>query len=119
MKFNMKIYGIGGFNEVGKNMTAVDLGEDVILFDCGLFLPPIVELEEAEKVYTEKRLRAIRAVPNDIILDCFNGTGTTTAVAAKLNRRFIGIDQNANYCKFAKSRIRKIIKELNDKIQIG
>jgi mRNA degradation ribonuclease J1/J2 len=29
----MRIFGIGGFNEVGKNMTAVDLGEDVILFD--------------------------------------------------------------------------------------
>jgi len=67
----MRIYGIGGFNEVGKNMTAVDLGDDVILFDCGLFLPPIVELEEAEKVYTEKRLRAIGAVPSDIVLDKF------------------------------------------------
>ena len=55
----MKIYGIGGFNEVGKNMTAVDLGEDVILFDCGFFLPPIVELEEGERVtarlYNAKR----------------------------------------------------------------
>ena len=65
----MKIYGIGGYNEVGKNMTAVDLGDDVILFDCGLFLPPIVELEEAEKVYTEKKLRAIKAVPDDLLLD--------------------------------------------------
>jgi len=65
----MKIYGIGGFNEVGKNMTAVDLGEDVILFDCGLFLPPIVELEESEKVYTEKGLRSIGAIPSDNILD--------------------------------------------------
>lgn len=65
----MKIYGIGGFNEVGKNMTAVDLGEDVILFDCGLFLPPIVELEESEKVYTEKGMRSIGAIPSDNILD--------------------------------------------------
>jgi len=65
----MRIYGIGGFNEVGKNMTAVDLGEDVILFDCGLYLPPIVELEEKEKVYTEKKLRQIKAVPSDTILD--------------------------------------------------
>ncbi len=65
----MRIYGIGGFNEVGKNMTAVELKDDVILFDCGLFLPPIVELEEAEKVYTEKKLRSIKAVPNDLLLD--------------------------------------------------
>src|SRR3989344_4254241 len=65
----MKIYGIGGYNEVGKNMTAVELKDDVILFDCGLFLPPIVELEEADKVYNEKKLRSIGAVPNDLILD--------------------------------------------------
>ncbi len=67
----MRIYGIGGYNEVGKNMTAIDLGEDVIVFDCGLFLPPIIELEEAEKVYTEKRLKAIGAIPADDILEKF------------------------------------------------
>lgn len=67
----MNIYGIGGFNEVGKNMTAVEVGEDVFLFDCGLYLPPIVELVETEKngAYTEKKLRAIHAVPSDHILD--------------------------------------------------
>jgi ribonuclease J len=65
----MKIHTIGGYNEVGKNMTAIELKDDVILFDCGLFLPPIVELEEADKVYTEKKLRSIGAVPSDEILD--------------------------------------------------
>jgi len=65
----MRIYGIGGYNEVGKNMTAVELKDDVFLFDCGLYLPPIVELEEAERAYTEKKLRAIGAVPSDDILD--------------------------------------------------
>jgi len=65
----IKIYWIGGYNEVGKNMTAVDLGEDVILFDCGVFLPPIVALEERERAYTEKRLRQIGAVPSDEVLD--------------------------------------------------
>jgi len=74
----MKIYTVGGYNEVGKNMTVVDLGEDVFIFDCGVFLPPIIELQESEKVYTEKKLRSIGAVPNDLILDnciyfhCFN-----------------------------------------------
>ncbi|MBR9706293.1 RNase J family beta-CASP ribonuclease [Candidatus Pacearchaeota archaeon] len=76
----MKIYTIGGYNEVGKNMTAVDLGDDVILFDCGFFLPPIVELEESEKVYTEKKLRSIAAVPNDLILDRENLRGKVRAI---------------------------------------
>jgi len=31
---------------------------------------------------------------NSIILDCFAGSGTTLAVAEKLNRRFIGVDCN-------------------------
>ncbi len=65
----MQIYGIGGFNEVGKNMTVIDLGEDAIAFDCGLFLPPIMELEEVEKVYTERRLKSIGAIPSDDFLD--------------------------------------------------
>jgi ribonuclease J len=68
-KDSIKIYPVGGFNEVGKNMTAVDLGEDVIIFDGGLFLPPIVELEESERAYTEKKLRSIGAIPDDLILD--------------------------------------------------
>ena len=33
----------------------------------------------------------------DIVLDPFFGTGTTGAVAKKLGRNFIGIEQNANY----------------------
>ena len=65
----MKIHGIGGYNEVGKNMSVIELNEDVFLFDCGLYFPPILELEETERVYTEKRLRAIGAVPSDYILD--------------------------------------------------
>ncbi|MEK6885912.1 MAG: MBL fold metallo-hydrolase [Nanoarchaeota archaeon] len=65
----MDVYTIGGFNEVGKNMVVVDLGEDAFIFDCGLFLPPIVELEEKEKGYNEKILRSIGALPNDYILD--------------------------------------------------
>ena len=34
---------------------------------------------------------------NDTILDPFFGTGTTGAVAKKLNRNFIGIEQDLNY----------------------
>ncbi len=41
---------------------------------------------------------------NDVILDPFNGVGTTTAVAKKLNRRYIGIDISEKYCAIAKKR---------------
>ena len=29
----VKIYAIGGYSEVGKNMTAVEINEDVFIFD--------------------------------------------------------------------------------------
>ncbi len=65
----MKIHSIGGYNEVGKNMTALETGDDVILFDDGLFLPAIVGLSEREKVHTEKSMRALGALPDDLYLD--------------------------------------------------
>lgn len=67
----MKIHAIGGYNEVGKNMTALEIGDDVILFDAGLYLPPIVELEEREKlgIYNENSLRNMKAIPDDLVLD--------------------------------------------------
>ncbi len=67
----MEICTIGGFEEVGKNMTAVKVGEDVIIFDAGIYLPPLIELQEQEQQikYTEKMLRRIKAIPDDLILD--------------------------------------------------
>ncbi|MBI2449381.1 RNase J family beta-CASP ribonuclease [Candidatus Pacearchaeota archaeon] len=67
----MKIHAIGGYNEVGKNMTALEIGKDVIIFDAGLYLPPIVELEEREKldIYNERTLRDMKAIPDDLVLD--------------------------------------------------
>lgn len=65
----MKIHTIGGYNEVGKNMTALEINDDVILFDAGLFLPAIVGLSEREKILTEKGMRALGALPDDLYLE--------------------------------------------------
>jgi len=68
----MKIHAIGGYDEVGKNMTALEIGEDVILFDCGIFLPAIVGVAEREKIPTERGMRAIGALPDDLYLEKHN-----------------------------------------------
>jgi DNA modification methylase len=44
---------------------------------------------------------------DDIVLDPFNGAGTTTFVANKLGRKYIGIDISETYCEIAESRIAK------------
>lgn len=40
-----------------------------------------------------RRLIEICTKPNDIVLDFFVGSGTTSCVALKINRRFIGVEQ--------------------------
>ena len=43
----------------------------------------------------------------DLILDPFLGSGTTAVVAKKLQRKFIGIEQDKNYFTLAKKRLKK------------
>ena len=43
--------------------------------------------------------------PDDLVLDPFNGTCTTGAVAKKLGRRFIGIEREPKYARAAEKRI--------------
>jgi DNA modification methylase len=45
----------------------------------------------------------------DVVLDPFNGVGTTTAVAKKLSRRYIGIDYSQEYCDKAKQRLNETL----------
>ncbi|AHK22597.1 Modification methylase DpnIIB [Candidatus Hepatoplasma crinochetorum Av] len=47
---------------------------------------------------------------NDVILDPFFGTGTTGAVAKKLHRNFIGIENNEKYINYANDRIKNVDK---------
>ncbi len=52
-----------------------------------------------------RRLIKLFSYKNDIVLDPFNGAGTTTLVSRKLRRRFIGIDVSLQYCTTAFQRI--------------
>lgn len=38
-KPKLKIYSLGGLNEIGKNMTAFECGNDIIIVDCGIGFP--------------------------------------------------------------------------------
>ncbi len=44
---------------------------------------------------------------NDVILDPFNGVGTTTFTASKTNRRYVGFDISQSYCDIAIKRIKE------------
>ena len=46
--------------------------------------------------------------PNDIVLDCFSGSGTTCVAAKELGRRFIGIEIDERYHKISVDRLNGI-----------
>lgn len=51
---------------------------------------------------------------NDVILDCFMGSGTTGVACLKTNRKFIGIEIDENYFKIAKERIERLYRGLSN-----
>jgi adenine specific DNA methylase Mod len=55
----------------------------------------------------------VKIKPPSIVLDCFMGSGTTMAVAQKLNRRWIGIDCNKGSIQTTIKRLQNIAN--NDK----
>ena len=59
-----------------------------------------------------ERVLKLFSYQEDIVLDPFNGAGTTTLVAYRLNRKYIGIDISKEYSKTAKKRIKELKNQL-------
>ena len=45
---------------------------------------------------------------NDLVLDCFMGSGTTAAVAKKLNRNFVGCEIDKKFYRYSLERLKSI-----------
>lgn len=54
------------------------------------------------------RIMQIATNENDLVLDCFMGSGTTAAVAHKFGRNYIGIELNRKVYKYASERLKKV-----------
>ncbi len=78
----IEICSVGGYNEVGKNMTAVRVNDDVVIFDAGLYMPAVVELQEKEETQvSEKVLRGCGALPDDDFLTKIGWSSKVKALA--------------------------------------
>lgn len=64
-----------------------------------------------------ERIIRICSKPNDLIFDCFMGSGTTQAVSMKLGRRFIGCDINLGAIQTTTKRLIGLERELSSKLQ--
>ena len=69
--------------------------------------------QKPEKLYAKLILASSRV--GDIVFDPFMGSGTACVVAKKLNRHYIGIEINQEYCMLASKRIN--IADKNKRIQ--
>lgn len=55
-----------------------------------------------------ERVLKLFSFKGDVVLDPFNGVGTTTLVSCKLSRKYLGIDVSKEYCKVAKERLKTV-----------
>ena len=54
-KQNLRIIPLGGLEEIGKNITAFEYGNDIIVLDCGMAFPDDEIKERSDYVLSEIR----------------------------------------------------------------
>lgn len=67
------------------------------------------EFDYAKPENLIKSILEVATAENDLVLDFFLGSGTTCAVAHKMNRRYIGVDQMDYIEHLAVERLKKVI----------
>ena len=75
--------------------------------------------QKPEKLYAKLILASTK--PGDKVFDPFLGSGTSAVVAYKLNRNYVGIELNRDYCLWAAKRLmnatkNKVIQGYSDKV---
>lgn len=95
----------------GKKLATLvcDLWQDIAFNN--LFQEGDCEFKNAKK--PEKLLQRILELTtqeNDLVMDFFAGSGTTLAVAHKMKRRFVGIEQMDYVKNITKERLKKVVE---------
>lgn len=78
---------------------------------CNYFLHPNKSSYGKTKHPTEKpealfeKFIKTSSNENEVVIDIFLGSGTTAVVCEKLNRKWIGVEINPEYCEISKNRI--------------
>jgi ribonuclease J len=72
---DIEIVAVGGYDEVGRNMTAVRCGKEIVIFDMGLRLDQVMIHEDAEVENMHSLdLIQMKAIPDDTMMNTVEGT---------------------------------------------
>lgn len=88
-----------------------DVWDDIIALDAKNKTERISEFSgdgQKPEALLERIIDSV-TVENDIVLDFFMGSGTTAAVAHKMNRRYIGIEQLDYFYSVPVERLKKVV----------
>jgi adenine-specific DNA-methyltransferase len=68
---------------------------------------PVFDTPKPEQLI--RRILKIATKPGDIVLDAYLGSGTTTAVAHKMGRHYIGIEEGLHAVSHCANRMRQVV----------
>ncbi|MDD1712238.1 MAG: RNase J family beta-CASP ribonuclease [Methanoregulaceae archaeon] len=72
---DIEIVAVGGYDEVGRNMTAVRCGKEIVIIDMGLRLDQVMIHEDAEVENMHSLdLIQMKAIPDDTMMNTVEGT---------------------------------------------
>ena len=86
----------------GTNKDAKSHLQKLNIYDKDLFDTPKPEL-------LIRRIVEISTNKDEIVLDAFLGSGTTTSVAHKLGRNYIGVEISEVTCRYVIERMEKVV----------
>jgi len=90
------------------------LWDDIRVYGEGyLFREPTFGHPAQTSLKATKRFIENFSEENEIVLDPFIGVGTSAVVCKTLNRHFIGIDINPDYCEIARKRLSALPEPLD------
>lgn len=72
----IEICGVGGYDEVGRNMVAVKAGNEAAVFDMGFQVQKLVDFEEEgglREGLTREQMIQLHAIPDDTVLGSWRG----------------------------------------------
>ena len=102
----------------GKEAVTIKLSESGKFPEDWIYIPTGIAMANEHLGFQTQKPEAlferiIKASSNsdDLVLDCFIGSGTTARVAQKLGRRWIGCDINKGAIQITSRELQKIIKE--------